>query len=472
MIGIKFNPFYRFKRKNHIITTADLYKNIIYNYSSKFIPKKKKRVYNSDFSATYIKTKSLTSLRFKSDKKENLHNQIISYAYEELLLNPSKEYKINYFINKDGSYTIYVIDMQIALDGLRATQKTLQNIDIVIPSALLMSGFYSSGLMDKNGVDCYIFFDENESYMSFYKAGEYIFHHNIIYDTIWSISKANGIECNGEIIDKNIDKFSDLIKATIETMQSIANIDKIIANRIFLSSFIGDLKGFNIALSDHLMKSVNGFDFLSKFNSKSVINLMIAIYAKELISNKIKLEFNIFDRVEPLYKRADGRLFIAIILGAILGMTYPIYMLVLALNLDIKSKEIKYNLSIESSSVDSLKGILLSINQNLDNISKEEQNIKNNINLNLNKIDNIAAKINNPNLAITLSKIVKSMDNELLRARSIRLNNGVITIAVVAQNTQNINNFINKFSIARVGQIINNKNYFESNITIGLDNGI
>ena len=100
---------------------------------------------------------------------------------------------------------------------------------------------------------------------------------------------------------------------------------------------------------------------------------------------------------------------------------------------------------------------------------KDIQNIKENINTKLSKIDSIATKISDHNLAIVLTNIAKSMQNYSLQARDIKLNSNKITIAIVSQNTQNINSFIKIFKDnASISQIISNKNLFESNITIGL----
>lgn len=456
--------------KKGSLICADLYKNIIYDYTDGYIAKEKNRVNKSKFCACYIEAKSLSTLRYKYDKTGNLHNKIITYAYEELLLDPAKEYKISYFKNNDDSYMIYVIDVQKALNNINQNlQKSLKNINIIIPSPLLMSGFYAGRLLNKSGVDCYIFFDENESYVSFYKDGEYIFFHLIISDTLASIARQNNLEYKAEIIDQNIDKFSQLIDATIQTIQSIINIDRITPDRVFLSSFIGDLKGLSLTISKALNKSINGFDFLAKFGSFTPINLMLAIYVKELLYRDNGLNFRLLDKPEPLYKRADGKLFISLAAGVILGIIYPIYMLILAFSLDMNSKDFGANLSLQNSNADNLNKNLMIINKEIEKIDKDIQNIKNHINTKLSKIDSIATKISDHNLAIVLTNIAKSMQNYSLQARDIKLNSNKITIAIVSQNTQNINSFIKIFKDnASISQIISNKNLFESNITIGL----
>ena len=212
-----------------------------------------------------------------------------------------------------------------------------------------------------------------------------------------------------KFINQNIDKFDEFIKMSIETLKSIANIDKIIPQRLFLSSFLGDLSELNRELSNHLNISVNGFSFLDKFGGKEVINLMIAIYAKELMAKRLKADFRIFQRAKPLHQRADGKLIISLVAGAILGMIYPIYMLILALNLDLKRDNLKADLSIQNASLNSLNSDLALINNQLENLLKDKQNIKDNINLNLSKIDKISNKINNQNLAIILSNITTKL---------------------------------------------------------------
>lgn len=462
------------KLKKGGLVCVDLYKNIILEYTDNLIPKEKKRLNKSDLSVCYIEARAFTTLFYNSDKTNNLQNKITAYAYKELLLDPSKEYKISYYKSGDNSYIIYVIDIDIVLKNLNIKkQKILKNIDIALPSPILMSGFYSGGLLDKFGVDCFIFFDENESYMSFYKDGEYIFYHAIIGDNLSFIAKENNLEYNLEIFGQNIGKFSSLINATIQTLKSIENIDKITPNRIFLSSFLGDLKEFNLNLKQAINKDIKGFEFLAKFNSSTPINLMLAIYTKELINSQNMAKFRLFDRPKPLYKRAEGRLIISLAAGAILGLIYPIYMLILALSLDMNAKDFGLNLSLQNSSATSLNSSLALINNELKKISNKKQNIEDNINLNLSKIDNIAAKIDNQNRAKILADIAKSMQTHSIQARKIELNSSQIQIALVSENTQNINNFIEIFkNNAQVGKIINNQNLFESNITIGLGYGI
>lgn len=460
--------------KKSSLICADLYKNIIYNYSNDFKPKSKSKLKSNEFSTCYIPAKALTTLKYYSDDSENLGIKITKFAYDELHLNPQKEYKISYFIDSDGGYLLYVIDIELALNGLDIHQiKRLKNINIITPSPLLMSGFYSANLLDKSSIDCFIFYDKNESYLCFYRNGRYVMHHGIICDTLSYIASVNHIECTANAIGQNSDKFAELLNITIQTIQSIANIDKIVPNRIFLSSFVGNIIGINIALSNRLGQEIRGFEFLDKFKPPALLNLMMAIYAKELINKGQLLNFVLFDKSEPPYKRADGRLFISLVAGVILGVFYPIYMLVSTLSLEAKTREFGENLTLQNSNANSINASLIAVNNEIKKIEKQSQNIKDNINKNLDKINIIISKLNNQNLAISLANLAKSMDKHSIQARNIELKNNQINIAIISQDAQNINNFINSFgSKVHMGQLIGNQNIFESNLTIGLENGL
>lgn len=459
--------------KKSSLVCVDLYKNVIYDYSNHFNPKVKYKVKNNEFSICFIPAKALTTLKYYTDEKENLGIKIIKFAYDELLLNPQKEYKISYFDDSDGGYMLYIIDIELALKELDTQAiNILKNINIIIPSPLLMGGFYSSNLLDKSSIDCFIFYDNDESYLCFYRNGRYVMHHGIICDTLPKIARNYKIECTAKIIDQNSNKFTELLNITIQTIQSIANIDKIIPDRIYLSSFIGDIIGLNTALSNKLGQEVRGFEFLDNFKSPAPLNLMMAIYAKELIHKGQLLNFTLFNKPKPLYKRADGRLFISIAAGAILGLIYPIYMLILTFNIEAKSTKLGANLTLQNSSVSSLNSSLIALNNEIKSITIQIQNIKNNINKNLATIDIIASKFNNQNLAIILANIANLMDKYSLQARNIELKNNQINIAIISQDTQNINNFINSFSTkTHIGQLISNQNIFESNLTIEQENG-
>ena len=59
-----------------------------------------------------------------------------------------------------------------------------------------------------------------------------------------------------------------------------------------------------------------------------------------------------------------------------------------------------------------------------------------------------------------------------MKIGNIELKNNQINIAIISQDTQNINNFINSFSAkTHIGQLISNQNIFESNLTIEQENG-
>jgi Tfp pilus assembly protein PilN len=213
-------------------------------------------------------------------------------------------------------------------------------------------------------------------------------------------------------------------------------------------------------------------EFLDNFKSPAPLNLMMAIYAKELMHKGQLLNFTLFNKPKPLYKRADGRLFISIAAGAILGLIYPIYMLILTFNIEAKSTKLGANLTLQNSSASSLNSSLIALNNEIKSITIQIQNIKDNINKNLATIDIIASKFNNQNLAIILANIANLMDKYSLQARNIELKNNQINIAIISQDTQNINNFINSFSAkTHIGQLISNQNFFESNLTIGQENG-
>ena len=114
-------PSFKLGKRNLI--SADLYKNIIYRYFDEFKFISQKRLSSKDFNASYMEARAFSALRYRG-KVANLDSRIISYAYEELLLNPTKEYKISYYKNLDDSYTIFVIDMELALNGLKNSLKS------------------------------------------------------------------------------------------------------------------------------------------------------------------------------------------------------------------------------------------------------------------------------------------------------------------------------------------------------------
>ena len=175
------------RRDINSIITVDIYNSKSYKLSNgKFTLINKLKRKKKDIVVSYISNRDLIIESVdlsNSIPKENLLDVITDKVYEELRLDPAIEYGI-YPIKtalhlENTKYQVLIVDKNSFKNRLELISKKVKNIDIVIPSALLYKTLYQSGKINRDGTDMFIYFGDNDTFITFYHKGEYLYSKSI-----------------------------------------------------------------------------------------------------------------------------------------------------------------------------------------------------------------------------------------------------------------------------------------------------
>jgi len=117
--------------------------------------------------------------------KENIKDVITDKVYDELQFDPAIEYIIEPIRTRlPGTldkYQTIIIDKKALKERLQAIAKRTKVIDYAIPAPLLFKSLYKERLIDNSGDDMFLYFGEEDSFVTFYHKGEYLYSKSINY---------------------------------------------------------------------------------------------------------------------------------------------------------------------------------------------------------------------------------------------------------------------------------------------------
>ena len=168
-------------------------KDYIYVYEDGKVVKKE-LIKEKGIITSFLTPKSFFSLSKKFDKTVSREEMIIDmekYIFSYPSIDMNKEYKIIYLFVERTNKTIMealIIDNDNLNNEFKEIIDIYKYIDFISPSFLVWEEYYNLAKTDKKN-DVFVYFDENEAFLSVFSDGDYLFH-------------------------KSLNKFSDLLKIT------------------------------------------------------------------------------------------------------------------------------------------------------------------------------------------------------------------------------------------------------------------
>jgi hypothetical protein len=143
------------------------------------------------FVLSYLNSKNFINAQIELSKNipdEDIIDAINNKAYDELGLDQALEYQINYievFSNLDEEnrhFNIFIVDPTNLEEIYSDVAQKIKYIDVIIPTPLLFKSLYSTRLIDENGAHCFIYFQEDDAFVTVYNNKEYIYTKSIKYN--------------------------------------------------------------------------------------------------------------------------------------------------------------------------------------------------------------------------------------------------------------------------------------------------
>ncbi|MBD3795945.1 MAG: hypothetical protein IE881_08480, partial [Epsilonproteobacteria bacterium] len=165
------------------VLSVNPYKDAYYKGISSFISEEKAAEYSKDqLVISYLNTKDFIHAQIEISKNipdEDLYDALSNKTYDELALDQAVEYKIQYietFDNLDEEnrhFHVFIVDPLDISNTFSSVVEKIKYIDVIIPVPLLIKSIYVKEIVDNTGVHCYIYFQENDAFITIYSEKEF-----------------------------------------------------------------------------------------------------------------------------------------------------------------------------------------------------------------------------------------------------------------------------------------------------------
>jgi len=288
-----------------------------------------------------VSFKDVVNISFKLSKaltEEEIPVEAEKYVYDQNILDLTKEYEIVYNFQKYEEF-YYVDAFAVESEKLEKLMgkylETFKYIDFVSFAPFAFSSFYSVSNVTPL-VDVFIYFNKDDAYIVGFKSGKFVFIRSLdkfsvlekelnkSAEEIIEILKIKGVyknkyddEYTFEIIDTFFSKFFMKINNIMNYSINFFKLDKI--NRVYFYSPF-KINGLIEQYSEFLNLSDVQLKHYLFDNDYDPFEYSVTLYNAKYFDNE-DLNFSVFKRPLPLYKRESGKLFLfTLFLTSVIGL--------------------------------------------------------------------------------------------------------------------------------------------------------
>ncbi len=176
------------------VVSVNPYKKSYFSGISSFIKETTTPEFSKDqFAISYLNTQGFINSQIEISKnipEEDLEDAIGNKAYDELALDQAVEYKIQFIetfnaLDDDNRhFHVFIVDPLTIAETFQGAVETIKYIDVIIPAPLLIKSLYSKEIIEDNGVHCFIYFQENDAFITIYNDKEFLYTKSIKYSLL------------------------------------------------------------------------------------------------------------------------------------------------------------------------------------------------------------------------------------------------------------------------------------------------
>jgi len=497
--------------KNVLVHDSYIDKSYIFKNDS-FNALKKLTFNTSNFVTSYMNNKDMIITTIKLSRSipdEDIEDIIEIKAYEELGLDQA----INYFISsyevetdaEEREFHLFVVISEHLDELYLPVKEETKYLDLIVPAPLLYKALYKQEILDINGIHCFVYFTDNDAFITFYKNGEYLYSKSIdfsidqIYDKyceflgepvdkkdFLTILESEGLKATDEIYQQN---FMKIFSEVFININDIA----IYAKRAFELDtidhmFIGSSRGPIIGLDDYsqnylgLQSSELNFDFDMKNDEQytdqfQYLMLLSSLHHIEEGSSTVNL--TIFPRPPSFMNRTSGQFIIATFAAISAGLAYPLVYLLGSYTNDAKIYALGIQNSELKAEVSKYKKILSDKKLKISGLDKNIERLLTKYNAKTNTLEAIYEKKVNYNLKSGRLHVIADELNKFdVYVDLIYTNNDIAWMSLVSTDDRKFTELIkyisdthfdriNQIDIERMEKDINN-NYYRGILKVDL----
>lgn len=350
------------KKEQHSFSSVlsiNPYKNNYYSSIASNLNISSNPTYNKQqYIISYLNTKSFINSNISISKnipREDLYDAIYNKAYDELGLDQAISYQIEYietFSKLDEAnrnFYLFIIDPITVEDVFKNPVDKIKYIDYILPSPLLFKSLYSKNLIEDSGAHCFIYFQENDTFITIYNEKEFTYTKSINYSLLQMHERF--CELYGEMVEYQ-DFINFLSNEDLKTTQSdyktfiiklykeiFANINDILTyvkraldiekiETIYIDTQLSSVtKIYEMAEVDLGIKSSNfnfNYGFLTQETHLDHLHALMHIYSNLSKNDRYECNFTIYHRPPKFTQRASGRALLLSIASLTLAFIYPV----------------------------------------------------------------------------------------------------------------------------------------------------
>jgi len=309
-------------------------------------------------SISFLSTKDFITGQISISKhipQDDIYDIVFSKTYDELALDQAILYQIQYvetFHKVDENsrnFYVFVINPLSSKDIFNKYIKDIKYIDYIVPAPLLLKSLYTKEIIKDNGVHCFIYFDQDDTFITIYNNKKFIYTKSINY----SLKQIHLRFC--ELYEKESEYENFIIFLTSQSLRGSTNEYETYIFKLFKEIFsnISDVLTYvkrvlHIDNFDNIYVG-SGIDITTKLHEIAEIELgikssdfcfdygfetsdtfveqlhsLMHIYAS---SSKLRYEsnFSIYKRPPKFIQRQSGKISILVASTLLLSFLFPIY---------------------------------------------------------------------------------------------------------------------------------------------------
>ena len=341
------------------VLSVNPYNNSNYTSISSFINKTKSPEFAKEqFVISYLNTNNFITAQIAISKnipEEDLFDTINTKAYDDLGLDQAIEYSLQYIesfenLDEDNRYFhVFLIDPLTLSETFTPTIEKLNYIDTIIPVPLLLKSLYVKEIISTSGVHCFIYFQENDAFVTLYNDKEFLYTKSIKFS--YKEMHERFCELYGERIEYN-EFFKFFSEQSLKDTNSpykefliklykelFANINDILTyakrafeidkfEQIYIGSQVQTITKLDEMIEVELNIKASEFNFNYGFETQEPfidqLQYLMHLYTTLHVEERYKCNFTIYHRPPKFIQRESGKLIILVIISFMLAFSYPI----------------------------------------------------------------------------------------------------------------------------------------------------
>jgi hypothetical protein len=341
------------------VISVNPYKDTYLSGISSFLSQTDSAEYSKEqYVISYLNTKGFINSQISISKnipEEDLHDAINNKVYDELALDQAVTYQIQFIetfnsLDEDNrNFHVFIIDPLTIEETFANIVSKIKYIDTIVPSPLLLKSLYEKEVIESSGVHCFIYFQENDAFITVYNEKEFLYTKSINYTFLQMHERF--CELYGERVEyKSFIEFfcthnlketdNDYKEYFIKLYKEIfANVNDILTyvkrayelekiEHVYIGAQIQTVTKLDEMTEVELGIKSSNFEFDYGFESDGVyidqLHALMHIYTTLPTEEKYDCNFTTYHRPPKFMQRESGKIILLTVASLVLAFMYPV----------------------------------------------------------------------------------------------------------------------------------------------------